>query len=271
MGIKETIKRVLLKTLPEPVLRPLKKAYLARAYRNVKPEDLRDAPVVPLLIGPGACALDIGSSVGYYAKVFSDLVGPTGKVHVFEPLPQSFEILQSNMERWKRDNAELHPVAVSDRSETVTMSIPKKSSGGEDYYEARITGQDKDDDHLYVQVKTVTLDSLFHDAAHPLHFIKVDAMGNELPCIEGARAVIERDAPAFLIAFYSNPNHEGSDGARVFEILTGEFGYGIYWFDGKQLHPWKPGESSYRYFFLKPGHVRTLEAKGILAAAGPAA
>jgi predicted methyltransferase len=45
----------------------------------------------------GNTVLDIGAYVGFYTVLASILVGPTGKVHAFEPLPRNLEYIKEHL------------------------------------------------------------------------------------------------------------------------------------------------------------------------------
>jgi len=49
-----------------------------------------------VLIAPGDVCLDIGANIGYYSVLFSNLVGPKGKVIAIEPDPDNFQLLIKN-------------------------------------------------------------------------------------------------------------------------------------------------------------------------------
>ena len=48
-------------------------------------------------ISPGDVVLDIGANIGYYSLIAARLVGDTGKVHAFEPEPNSRDLLEKNI------------------------------------------------------------------------------------------------------------------------------------------------------------------------------
>ena len=49
------------------------------------------------VIRPGMRVLDVGGNLGYYPLLEAQLVGEHGEVHVLEPYPPNFEILQKNV------------------------------------------------------------------------------------------------------------------------------------------------------------------------------
>lgn len=55
---------------------------------------------------PGDIVLDIGAHFGYFTLLFSELVGPTGRVVAFEPTPSTFGLLKGNIDRYQNIVAE---------------------------------------------------------------------------------------------------------------------------------------------------------------------
>jgi len=49
------------------------------------------------LLRPGQTIIDVGANVGYTARFFARVAGPTGKVHAFEPNPLIFPLLKQNV------------------------------------------------------------------------------------------------------------------------------------------------------------------------------
>jgi len=79
-------------------------------------------------IKPGMTVLDIGAHIGYYTRLFSQLVGPLGTVIAFEPHPIHFQYLQMNC--GDAGNVILVNKAVGDQSRTVTLYDALPESGG---------------------------------------------------------------------------------------------------------------------------------------------
>ena len=48
--------------------------------------------------------LDLGSNIGYYAVIESNIIGQSGKIFAIEPSPVNFPILKINLENQKKNN-----------------------------------------------------------------------------------------------------------------------------------------------------------------------
>jgi Methyltransferase FkbM domain len=99
--------------------------YLAalRAFGRGSPEKRMYLSIVRC----GDIVFDIGANAGYFTELFSDLVGPNGEVHAFEPLPSTFEHLSRSLARFPRyENVFLNCVALGDAESLVTLFIPNE-------------------------------------------------------------------------------------------------------------------------------------------------
>jgi FkbM family methyltransferase len=195
--------------LPGPIqqrCRKLKYAIDLRrsTFRSPEPE----YAMLPDLVKPGDWVIDIGANVGYYSTLLSRLVGPTGRVFAFEPMPQTAEILafvlqQSGCFR----NVTLMNMAVGDFSGIVKFDLPVSGPGLPNYFRAHM--QDDGDYSVYC----TSIDQLSFPKR--IAFIKIDAEGAETQVLRGMRKLIERDRPIILA--------EGDD--QSLRQLTEELGY----------------------------------------------
>jgi FkbM family methyltransferase len=71
-----------------------------------------DRVKLPEIVKPGMVAWDCGAFYGYYAAIFRQLVGPSGKVEVFEASGANYEVVSSlpRLNGW--DNVRVHQMAV---------------------------------------------------------------------------------------------------------------------------------------------------------------
>ena len=64
---------------------------------------------------------DIGANVGFFTLVASRVVGPTGRLHAFEPRWAIVRALRSNLRRNRLENAHVWPFAVGDEAGEVIL------------------------------------------------------------------------------------------------------------------------------------------------------
>src|SRR5438105_15643228 len=86
-------------TLPPAWQNELKRIYFRRQIqrdRFITSEPEYD--LLSSLVADGDWVVDVGANVGHYAKRFSQLVGRTGRVIAFEPVPETFALLAGNLQ-----------------------------------------------------------------------------------------------------------------------------------------------------------------------------
>ena len=121
------IKKILFKILPESTyLKILHRSFYILYDLKLlrKNKSFKFHYLVKNIINDGDIVLDIGANLGYFSKTFSNLT-PKGKVVCIEPLPQYYQILNYFLS--KRNNVEIHNVALGKESGEVTMVLPKSN------------------------------------------------------------------------------------------------------------------------------------------------
>jgi FkbM family methyltransferase len=260
------IKFLLLKLLPEGLLFELKKFHYVRALKSFSEKEVQ---VVKLLVKPGEYVIDIGANVGWYTRILSELVGKDGRVYSVEPIPLTFELLFYCVRKLGLNNVECFNCALSNKNGSALMEVPLYEAGGENFYEARIEDEKRGSSFRRFKVDLRSIDSLFVDLPKDVAFIKCDVEGHEFLVIEGAKGLITKSRPAWLIEITGNPDDQESSSWALFTYMEKQ-GYTAYWFDGAQLRRRFRGDKSVNYFFLTSQHLATLKMSGISIHSGPA-
>jgi FkbM family methyltransferase len=127
--------------------------------------------------------------------LFSTLVGPTGKVISFEPIPYIFDKLtKSRAENNFESICELHNCALSDIPGVVKMIYaPVTTNFGGSYITQEKTAPAE---HAIINVPARKLDEFISDKR--VDFIKIDVEGAEPKIFAGGRDLITRDMPTIL-------------------------------------------------------------------------
>jgi FkbM family methyltransferase len=162
------------------------------AYRDV---------AVPARPATGAVALDVGGCWGESALWLAHMVGSTGRVYSFEPVPKNRGLLEQNLA--------LNP----DLAPRVTVSpAPLGARAGEvvairDRMAAGAQIQQSTDGEDLVELRTETIDALVAAGDIPrVDFLKVDVEGADLSVLEGAAETIRTQRPRIAIACYHKPD-----------------------------------------------------------------
>ncbi len=240
---KEILKTLLLKTCSPRLQGKIRSLFLVRQVLEGRGFREPDMLALKSLVSPGNSVADVGANVGVYTKELSSLVGPTGHVYSFEPILDTFEILQAVISKAHLSNVRSFNAALGSQPAEHEMVIPDLG-GFTGYYWAHFarTG----DSGRREKVKVLTLDELWKsNAIRKLDFIKCDVEGGELEVIRGASEVIRSQLPGWLLEV----SRETSD--ELFTILKG-FGYQAFVYDQERLiktDGYRDKEFS-NYFFL---------------------
>lgn len=248
----------LLERLPGPARRAARRAYYARLLRAAREDDQVDLPFLKRVVRRGDCVVDAGASIGLYTKFLSALVGPEGLVYSVEPVPETYDVLVSNVRRLGLANVRPLNYALSHADGELEMEVPRWSYGGENLYEARVAGA-ASSGLRRIGVAARRLDTVLPD--RPIAFVKCDVEGHELRCLEGAAETLRRWRPAWLLEVWGDPDEEESHARRVFLAMEG-LGYAAHCYDGRRLEARARGRTSVNYWFLTVDHVRRLGEGG---------
>jgi FkbM family methyltransferase len=137
---------------------------------------------------PGDTALDVGANVGHFTCRMSRLVGPSGRVIAFEPVPNTFAALTANGKHFPHPNVTLLNAAVGEAVGMVGMSVP---SGADGSYLARV------DPTAELKCVVLSVDSL--TLPGPVRLVKVDAEGYEPKVLAGIAKLLTRDKPVVIL------------------------------------------------------------------------
>lgn len=170
-------------------------------------------------VKPGMVAYDIGANAGYYTLLLSHLVGPSGRVYAFEPLPESLVNLTHHVRVNDVRNCEVVAAAVSDRSGLAGFRTAESNSMG-----SLVDGE------APLRVPTVTIDQLVDEAGfEPPDIVKMDIEGAEAMALAGAREVLGSRASNWFIALH------GEAPARATASALLSAGFNLFDLDGKPI------------------------------------
>jgi FkbM family methyltransferase len=144
------------------------------------------------VVHPGETVFDLGANVGFYTLLASELVGPSGHVYAFEPVPRNLLHLRQHVALNGLMNVTEIQAAVCDASGCHRFQLHPSAAMGHLADEGAI------------EVNTVTLDHfVFEVGAAPPNSIKIDVEGAEFSVLQGAREVLAQNRPALLLATHS--------------------------------------------------------------------
>jgi FkbM family methyltransferase len=187
--------------------------------------------VMRRLLRPGDTVIDAGANFGYFTLLASRIVGPTGQVVAFEPVPPTVQRLKRNLELNGATNVVLHECAVSDNQGTVRISKPSAQNSGAN----TIRTIEKPLDSW--EVPSVRLDDVISGAIE-VRVLKVDVEGAELMLVRGCRQHILAGLVPYVICEVHDEflRELGSSSQEFFEVMT-SYGYRAYDFERARLTP----------------------------------
>jgi FkbM family methyltransferase len=165
------------------------------------------------LMPRGGTAVDVGANQGFFAYA---LAAVADRVVAFEPNPD-----YAAFARWMlRGRAEVHELALSDKSGRMTFYVPRSDEGLALHFAGSLKGthaQFRRIDSYEVEVRT--LDEVGLD---DVRFIKADVEGSEREVLDGARLTIARDRPTILLELLSGTH---ADPGAYTAAICESFGY----------------------------------------------
>lgn len=169
----------------------------------------------------GDTVIDVGANIGTHAVAFGNMVGPTGRVHAFEPQRRLFAMLSGNVALNALESVMCHQAAVGESiGQIVLPPLPPPelhfNFSAVSLMQGSKTGE---------TVPLVTLDSLNLQRCAA---IKIDVEGMETMVLAGAKQTIERCQPVLYLE-----NNDLESSKRIAGAI-GPLNYDAYW----SIHPY---------------------------------
>ena len=161
--------------------------------RDGNPETY-EAALLGRLLQPGMTVLDVGANHGLFSLEAAHFVGPSGRIHAFEPAPATRRLLQDNLAaNGLHDLVRVFPHALGSVPGVARLRVHHELSGlntlaPEDitWNHARLAADE------VVEVPVGRLDDHAREQGlDAIDFLKIDVEGYELSVLRGARALLE--------------------------------------------------------------------------------
>ncbi len=211
------------------------------------------APVLDAALTAGAIFADVGANLGLYTLWAARIVGATGCVHAFEPVPDVRTCLARNVALNDLANVRIVAAGVGAQpGRTVLYRLPSASG---------VTSRYREDKQHAVEVDVTTLDAEFGDGAAPPVLVKVDVEGMEVEVLRGALRLLGGRTPPLLVLEANAPclAAAGTSYGELRSLLAAAGGYELWALTpgGLRLEP--PAASA-------PGSLNVLAARRDLPA-----
>lgn len=150
---------------------------------------------------PGMTFYDVGANIGFFAVIAARLVGPSGHVVCFEPLPENARQIEYNARLNGFSNIAVRCEALGGSNRTDTFNTSAEPTWGMLSTVGKTPGQPSG----RIAVTVRTLDSLFSEGVIPRpDFIKMDIEGAEIEALAGGSACVREHLPIFVIEMHRN-------------------------------------------------------------------
>lgn len=132
-------------------------------------------------------ALDIGANMGVFSLMMGKMA-PRVTIHAFEPVPDTFQRLETNIRKNSLKNVHCHRFALSDTEGKATMAIHPESAGRN-----RLELSRPRTDKQSVNVRSTTIDKFCQNMGiEELCFVKIDVEGAEPRVLAGATDMLAK-------------------------------------------------------------------------------
>lgn len=169
-----------------------------------------------LFLKPGQKIIDIGAHSGRHTEKFIDIIGPTGTLWAFEPLPPFAAVL--NQRFGQLSNVTLERLAFSNRvgdaNYVYVTNAPEESGLKERIYNIPDPIQEN------ITVKVSTVDTYFADVAG-IDYVKIDIEGGEIDCLDGMQSFLRANRP-YMSVEYGFPGYSkyGNQARSLYDRAT---------------------------------------------------
>ena len=172
--------------------------------------------------------IDIGANLGYYSRLFAQLVGPKGKVISVEPVTLFRKVLKFNLLGYK--NARIVPYALGLKDNIlITMGIPKSNKYLRHGLTRVLDNSDNEPLEFKFSERMFTPFTLFGNLRR-CDYIKCDVEGYEIHIIPQLEFLIKPFQPIIQIEI------EPINRKAISDFLS-SYGYSGFYLTGEVLHP----------------------------------
>ena len=149
---------------------------------------------------PGMIVYDIGANLGFYCVILARLVGPTGRIVAFEPLPDNARWITHNAKLNGFEQIEVRCEALGRSEGNAEFIVSEKSMWGK----LADAGPAPADAVGQITVALRSLDDLVSAGAiAPPSLMKIDVEGAEVDVLTGAADMLRRCRPALIVDLHN--------------------------------------------------------------------
>ena len=200
-------------------------------------------------IDEGMTFLDIGAHIGFFSIVASDLVGPTGSVHSFEPTPGTVGRLELNLRNAEATNVRVHSKALwNEEAELQFKDFGPELSAYNSLIGLRIDGQEDRIPAAVHKVQATTLDAICSAFRIKPDVVKLDVESAEFQVLQGGHEVLVSSRPiiAIEVGDFGGKLAGARDSATSLKYLM-SYSYELFEIRHGEMVPHLLSQSAYAY------------------------
>lgn len=163
----------------------------------------------------GDVYVDVGANIGYYTLIAAQRVGPQGKVIAYEPDPDNFELLKTNVALNALAQVQIFPYALYDKNADGELFL-----SGDNYGDHRI--YDSSQVRPSRKISLVNGDQHLRQLSERIDFLKIDTQGAEFFVVNGLRQLIMDNRAHLRLMLEFCPygiRHSGASGHDLLRLL----------------------------------------------------
>src|SRR5258705_2158544 len=186
-------------------------------------------PVLKHILRKGDSVLDCGANVGELALIASKLVGPRGRVLVFEPLDRLADQLEANIFANELGNVEVLRLGVGASEGTAPIyGAPSRYLDGTRHEGLGSLFSSSDRSEIAAAISLTSIDKIVGDLqVARIDLIKLDIEGGELAALKGAERTLRNLKPSLIVELGRETcRAAGYAPEEVFDFLV-SLGYSI--------------------------------------------
>ena len=157
------------------------------------------------IVEPGWTVIDAGGHIGLFTTELAQLVGPSGRVLVFEPHPDNVQTINNRVAKKNLSGRiDIIQAAVSDGAAPSVALYPGRNMSSAEW---NIVGVDVDG---HPQVAHFTVPAVSLDAFLPeerVDFVKMDIEAAEHLALRGMNRILVHQRPILVIEFHSRTDY----------------------------------------------------------------
>jgi len=140
--------------------------------------------VMKKVLKKGDTFIDAGANIGYISAIAAGLVGKTGQVHSFEPVPRYFRKLENMAKLNPAYKIVVNQFALGERNGNANIKVAETNIGWNTMVPGFLNNESKIREILEIPVKRLD-NYIEHNKLKDISLMKIDVEGFEFPVLKG--------------------------------------------------------------------------------------